>query len=98
MQTHILAALTTLVALAAAWDMDVTYSDRTKLHFHGHTNSHCTKFKKHGAEVTSVYFKGSTLADTFELYSDDRCKDLVFKGKHGLNPVPQQQYGSYKVY
>ncbi|KAA8911009.1 hypothetical protein FN846DRAFT_888041 [Sphaerosporella brunnea] len=90
--------LTSLVGLTAAWDIEVAYSDNTRLKFHGHTNSHCTKFKKTDADITSVYFKGSTFADTWELFADDKCKHLVAKGKHGLSSVPVRKYGSYKVF
>ncbi|TGZ83770.1 hypothetical protein EX30DRAFT_369095 [Ascodesmis nigricans] len=90
--------LVTLAASTAAWKMDVSYDDGTKLQFHGHHNSHCKKFKKQSAGITSVYFENSLSADTFELYADQRCKELVYKGGKGVNPVPNQIYGSYKVY
>ena len=86
------------VAVGSAWEMVLSYDDTTKLTLHGHTNSHCQRFKKRSARIDNVFFKGSTFADTFELYSDNRCRNLVFKGKKGSNPVPGRIYGSYKVY
>jgi hypothetical protein len=96
--TYPLLFLASAAAIASAWKMEVSYDDNTKMTFDGHTNSHCTKFKKHGAGIDNVYFKESTFADTFELFSDNHCKELVFKGKKGSNPVPDELYGSYKVY
>jgi len=86
------------VAVANAWEMVLSYDDHTKLTLDGHTNSHCKRFKKRDAGIDNVYFKRSTFADTFELYSDDRCRHLVYKGKKGSHPVPNHFYGSYKVY
>jgi hypothetical protein len=95
----VLLTLAALVATASAgWKMDVSYDDNTKLSFDGHVNSGCTKFKKTGAGIDNVYFKKSTFADTFELFNDDKCKDLGFQGHDGSNPVPDAVYGSYKVY
>ena len=93
-----LALLVAAAAVATAWKMEVSYDDNTKLDFDGHTNSHCKKFKKQSAGIDNVYFKGSTFAETFELFTDDHCKDLGFKGKKGSHPVPDKHYGSYKVY
>lgn len=93
-----LALLVLTATVSAAWNMDVSYDDRTKMTYSGHKNSHCTKFKKHSSKIDNVYFKGSTLADTYELFSDDKCKELVYKGKKGSSPVPHRVYGSYKVY
>lgn len=50
------------------------------------------------AGINNVFFKDSLTADTFELYADRNCRDLVYKGHEGANPVPDQIYGSYKVY
>ncbi|KAI5777499.1 hypothetical protein EDC01DRAFT_778706 [Geopyxis carbonaria] len=81
-----------------AWHMTTSFDDGTSLKFDGHTNSHCKRFKKSNAGINNVYFEGSSFADTFELFSDTRCKSLVFKGKKGSNNVPDEEYGSYKVY
>lgn len=48
--------------------------------------------------TSTVYFHDSALADTFELFSDQKCKDLVYKGDKGNNNVPNEFYGSCKVY
>lgn len=93
-----LALLLAAASISAAWKMDVSYDDNTKITLDGHTNSHCKKFKKTSTGIDNVYFKDSTFADTFELFGDEHCKDLIFKGKKGSNPVPDQVYGSYKVY
>ncbi|KAI5844906.1 hypothetical protein BZA05DRAFT_448111 [Tricharina praecox] len=90
--------LSAYAGLAVAWKFDVSYDDGTTLHFNGHTNSGCTKFKKSDADVNNVHFEGSSLADTFELFHDERCHDLGYKGKKGVNNVPTGQYASYKVY
>lgn len=89
--------LSTIVA-SAGWHMDVNYADGATVKLHGHTNSGCTKFKKTGSEITSVFFDTSLLADTFVLYGEDGCKDEVYKGKKGNNNVPNDYYAAYKVY
>ncbi|KAL0638748.1 hypothetical protein Q9L58_002172 [Maublancomyces gigas] len=82
----------------AGWHMDINYADGVTTKIHGHTNSGCTKFKKTNTDINSVYFDTSLLADTFVLYSDENCKSEVYKGKKGNNNVPNDVYGSYKVY
>ncbi|KAF8462144.1 hypothetical protein BDZ91DRAFT_828709 [Kalaharituber pfeilii] len=94
----LLLTLLTLLSLASAWKMDVNYSDGTQLHKHGHHNSHCKRFNKTDAAITSVVFEGSLLADTFVLYNDGHCRDESYKGKKGNNNVPNHVYRSYKVY
>lgn len=86
------------VAVGAGWHMEVNYADGVTTKLHGHTNSGCTKFKKTSADINSVYFDTSLLADTFVLYSDQNCKSEVYKGKKGNNNVPNDIYESYKVY
>lgn len=98
-----LPSIATLLALASTvsalgWKLDISYDDGTQLEENGHINSHCTKFKKTDAGINNVYFHDSTLADTFELFNDEKCKNLVYKGKEGSNNVPDEIYGSYKVY
>lgn len=100
MQFPTIATLLFLASTASAlgWKMNVSYDDGTQIEEHGHHNSHCTKFKKTNAGINNVYFKESTLADTFELFSDGHCKNLVYKGHKGSNNVPDQLYLAYKVY
>lgn len=94
----LLTILPATIVTGAGWHMDVNYSDGATIKLHGHTNSGCKKFKKTGAEITSVSFDTSLLADTFVLYSDGDCKEEVYKGKKGNNNVPNDRYFSYKVY
>lgn len=87
-----------VVAVGNAWELEASYDDNTKVTLKGHHNSHCKKFEKHNARIDNVYFKESLSADTFKLYTDDRCKRLSVKDGKGSHPVPRRFYGSYEVY
>ena len=84
--------------LTSAWRLRLNFADGAQLPIHGHVNSGCTRLKKTDAPVTAAYFEGSTFADTFVLYRDDRCKQEGFRAKKGFSNVPNKTYRSYKVY
>lgn len=96
--TTVIVGLLLASSVSAEWHMNVAYSDGTNQKFDGHTNSGCKPFKKTNADVTGVLFDSSLLADTFELFTDSDCQSLGYTGHKGNNNIPNDLYGSYKVY
>ncbi|KAF8416409.1 hypothetical protein EV426DRAFT_703800 [Tirmania nivea] len=94
----LLTILFLLLELSSAWRLQVNYADGVQIKRHGHHNSHCRKFKKTDAPITSAYFEPSLTADTFVLYHDTKCREEGYKGRKGNNAIPVTQYLSYKVY
>ncbi|KAF8439665.1 hypothetical protein BGX38DRAFT_1207139, partial [Terfezia claveryi] len=91
----LLTTLLLLIEFTSAWRLLVNYSDGVQVKRHGHHNSHCRRFQKTDAPITSAYFEKSLSADTFVLYHDAKCKEEGYKGHKGNNPVPVTKYLSY---
>ena len=89
-----------LAATASAWDLTVYMSDGRSVKSHGTTNSGCVTYDfDMSSPVNRAVFHDSAFADTFELYTQEKCGGKVSyregKGDHSMNA---RIIKSYKVY
>ncbi|PYH42136.1 uncharacterized protein BP01DRAFT_385802 [Aspergillus saccharolyticus JOP 1030-1] len=90
-----------LACHATAWSLTIHFIDGGHITSNGRLNSGCKAYDLlvGNRQVDRAEFKGSTFADTFELFSDKDCRNLVYRNGGGNHRVqPPRQVRAYKVY
>ncbi|KAF2822502.1 hypothetical protein CC86DRAFT_469851 [Ophiobolus disseminans] len=90
-----------LAASTQAWELTVWMTDGRHVTSHGTKNSGCVTYDfAMTRAVNKAEFKDSLLADTFELYTQEKCGGKVSyrsgEGSHAVTPA--RTIKSYKVY